>query len=651
MNMANLTVLVIEDDDFQRNIIVSILNSMGVCSIVSVSNGKQALNILQNDSAKPVDIALCDLNMPEMDGMEFLRHLGEQHRDTAVILVSSLDAKVLSSVGRMTEMYGIQLLGVIEKPVLPPKLKAHMLKYKARSGTAPQSQSQSQEFSLEEILQGIRADQFVPYFQPKVDMKTRRIVGVEALARWLHPSHGVVGPYAFIPLLERTANIDDLTYSILGKSVAALRSFHEKGHLLTVSVNLSLVSLDDTTLADKITQIVRTAGVEPQYVVLEVTESAAMTNVAPALENLARLCMNGFALSIDDFGTGSSNLQQLTRIAFSELKIDQSFVKNFSESKALRIMVESSIDMAHKLMVKSVAEGVESQEDWDALAAIGCDTVQGYFIAQPMDMTGFENFIANYKSKGTTSVPNDVQDAVKKISSIKVLVVEDDAFTRKLIFQVLRDLGYMNLEEADSAISAISMLEAKPFDLIITDINMPKMNGLQLVQGIRTGKTGAKANTRIVVLTSFSQTEILASALALDINGFLVKPIIPAVVEAKLMQAMSERMRIHSPLAYEAVKLVPHSLPTSDFEKRDKAQSASILMGGRNTHNSQETTIEHRVGLSKLRPGMKLKDDIRLNDGKMVLSSGHALTELSINRLRDLSDLLLVQEVVIQDAC
>lgn len=648
MTIANLTVLVIEDDDFQRNIVVSILNSLGVTSIFSVGNGKQALDILQDKNSKSVDIALCDLNMPEMDGMEFLRHLGKQHQDTAVILVSSLDAKVLASVGRMTEMYGVQFLGAIEKPVLPPNLKAHMQKFKARTDTTQQSQEHA--FSLDEILQGIRADQFVPYFQPKVDMKTGRIVGAEALARWQHPSRGVISPYAFIPLLEKTANMDDLTYSILGKSVAALRSFHEKGHLLTVSVNLSLVSLDDTTLADKITQMVRAGGVEPQYVVLEVTESAAMTNVAPALENLARLCMNGFALSIDDFGTGSSNLQQLTRIAFSELKIDQSFVKNFSDNKALRIMVESSIDMAHKLMVKSVAEGVETQEDWNALAAIGCDTVQGYFIAKPMDAVAFNDFIAGYKDKRAASVPTETQEVIKKTSSIRVLVVEDDAFTRKLIFQVLRDLGYMNLEEADNAVSAISLLEVKTFDLILTDINMPKMNGLQLVQGIRTGKTGAKANTRIVVLTSFSQTEILASALALDINGFLVKPIIPAVVEAKLMQAMSERMHIHSPLAYEAIKLAHQSLPVSDFQKRDKTQSASILIGERTASRSQVPSIEHRVTLTSLRPGMKLMEDIRLNDGKMVLSSGHALTELSINRLRDLSDMLLSHEVAVHEA-
>lgn len=293
-------------------------------------------------------------------------------------------------------MYGIQLLGAIEKPIMLTHLKELLTKYDNSIKKKPQLVP-SKCFTLEEILHGIRENQFVPFFQPKVDIKTGRIVGSEALARWNHPTHGVIGPNAFISPLEKSGNIDDLTFIMLERSAAECRHLHNNGHLLTVSVNLSLVSLNDPALADRITQTVRGAGIEPQYVVLEITESSAMTNVASALENLARLCMNGFSLSIDDYGTGYSSLQQLTRIAFSELKIDQSFVKDFADNDALRIVVESSIDMAHKLRVKSVAEGVESQQDWDMLKGIGCDTVQGYFIAKPMDARTFHDFVANYK--------------------------------------------------------------------------------------------------------------------------------------------------------------------------------------------------------------------------------------------------------------
>ncbi len=136
----------------------------------------------------------------------------------------------------------------------------------------------------------------------------------------------------------------------------------------------------------------RAGGGDPHHIVLETTESAAMTDVAPALENLARLRMHGFVLSIDDYGTGYASMQQITRIAFSELKIDQSFVKDFASNQALRVIVESSIEMAHKLRVKSVAEGVETQQDWDTLKGMGCDIAQGYFIASPMYLSAFVEF-------------------------------------------------------------------------------------------------------------------------------------------------------------------------------------------------------------------------------------------------------------------
>ncbi|MFA5170030.1 MAG: EAL domain-containing protein [Sulfuriferula sp.] len=647
MKITDLNILIMEDDDFQRNTLIKMLNSLGIVSIFSASNGKQALDVIRQVNSTPIDVALCDLNMPEMDGMEFLRHLGEEHQNIAVILTSGLDGKLLTSIGRMTQMYGVQLLGVIEKPVLLVNLKEHLLKH--GNSTRKIQQPVAKSFTLEDILHAIRADQFEPFFQPKVEMKTGRLVGAEALARWIHPEHGVISPYSFIPQLEQTANIDDLTFRILRKSAAMVRSLHNKGYFLTVSVNLSLVSLDDTALADKITQVVSEANVDPQYIVLEITESAAMTNIAPALENLARLCMNGFTLSIDDYGTGASNLQQLTRIAFGELKIDQSFVKDFADNKALRIVVKSSIDMAHKLLVKSVAEGVETQQDWDALKVVGCDVVQGYFVAQPMDAIAFNDFVASFKQKFTHLMSSPAPESVQTANKIKILVVEDDAFTRKIILRILRDFGYANIVDVDNAEFAINLLEANTFDMIITDVNMPRMNGLKFVQLIRAGRTHAKPDTRIVVLTSFSQTEIVGSALALDINGFLVKPIIPAVVEEKLTRALSERMHLHSPMAYEAVKTELESLPTLGNKQPIPLRDAGIPLGSHITRSSHKNINGHRLALRRLRPGMMLEENIHLKDGTLILTTGHALSELSINRLIDLEALLPSEGVAIQE--
>ncbi len=392
-----LNVLVVEDDDFQRRMIVKMLHSLGVESIGEAENGRQALEMVREVSERPADIVICDLNMPEMDGLEFLRHLGEERHTIAIIIVTALGNKLLASAGSMAKMYGIKLLGVIEKPMMMGQLQMLFSKYE-RSENKWQQVDVAAGFTLEEILHGIRANQFEPFFQPKVDFQTGLIVGAEVLARWIHPEQGEIRPYAFIPLLEKSGHIDDLTFIMLEKSAAACLSLHDKGYMFPISVNLSLATLGDTGLADKIAQVVRNTGLDPRYVILEITETAAMTDVAHALENLGRLYMNGFGLSIDDYGTGYSSMQQLTRIPFSELKIDQSFV-DFVDHDALRIVVESSIDMAHKLQVKSVAEGIETQLDWNALKHMGCDMAQGYFIAKPMNLVSFIEFSARDISK------------------------------------------------------------------------------------------------------------------------------------------------------------------------------------------------------------------------------------------------------------
>ena len=630
MKESELNFLVVEDDDFQRKMIVNMLRALGATSVREAGDGKQALAALHASSDQPVDIIICDMNMPEMDGMEFLRHLGEEHAATAIIILSALDAALLASVGKMSEAYGIKLLGVAAKPITRVQLEKLLSAYARPVSKPQQARPAVRSFSLAEILHGVGAQQFEPFFQPKVDLKTGRVTGAEALARWLHPQHGVIAPYAFIAPLEQAGKMDELTFLMLKKSAAACRALHDQGHPVSISVNLSLTSLADTTLADRITRVVRDAGVDPQHIVLEVTESAAMTDVAPALENLARLRMHGFGLSIDDYGTGYASMQQITRIAFSELKIDQSFVKDFTDNTALRIIVESSINMARKLQVKSVAEGVETQQDWDTLKSMGCDTAQGYFIAKPMDLAAFHEFLANYVPLAANA------SALREQRKIPVLVIEDDEFTRKMILRVLRNLGYTDLSDTDSAESAIKLLEGNTFDLIITDCQMDGMNGLELVKLIRSGQTPALPDTRIMILTAFSKTEVLGVALALDVNGFLVKPIVPAELDSKLANAMSERLRLRPPIAYTCINTELNAQPTPATPAGRSAPS--ITLDKPRTALIKEN--ERQLPLRELRPGMILAADIRLIDGNLLLSSGYTLSESSINRLKDMEALL-----------
>ncbi|MFA5915845.1 MAG: EAL domain-containing response regulator [Burkholderiales bacterium] len=383
----NLIALVVEDDDFQRRTVARMLRSLGVREAREAGDGRQALASLQG--AALVDIVVCDLEMPEMDGMEFIRHLGLAHSEVSVIIASALDGALLNSVDKMARAYGVRLLGVIEKPVTLEGLENLMALHQAPGLQPARTSARAPSFSVDEILHGVRENQFEPFFQPKVGLATGQVLGAEALARWRHPEHGLVGPYAFIAPLELSGRIEELTLVMLKKAARACCAWRERGMELTVSVNLSLVSLADTMLADRITGIVRSAGLDPRHMILEITETAAMTEVAPALENLARLRMRGFDLSIDDYGTGFSSLRQLTRVAFTELKIDQGFVTGCAANPSSRAIVESSVEMARRLGIKSVAEGVETQADWDVLHAAGCDVAQGYLIGKPIQEPAF----------------------------------------------------------------------------------------------------------------------------------------------------------------------------------------------------------------------------------------------------------------------
>ena len=240
-------------------------------------------------------------------------------------------------------------------------------------------------------------DEFEPFYQPKVELATGRITGFEALARWRHGRLGLLPPDAFIRKLEEAGRIDELMWVMLRKAATACRTWLVNGLEATVAVNISPTSLGDVRMAERVTALLHWQALEPRSMVLEVTESAAATHVGAALENLARLRVKGFGLSIDDYGTGYSSMQQLTRVAFTELKIDQSFVLKAATHRSALVILESSLRMARKLKIASVAEGVETRAAFDLLRSLQCDMAQGYFIARPMEASAVLSWAREWK--------------------------------------------------------------------------------------------------------------------------------------------------------------------------------------------------------------------------------------------------------------
>jgi len=390
MNIAPLRFMVVEDHGFQRWVTGSLLEGLGAKEVFTASDGQTALDMLA-DIDPPVDIIISDLDMPGMDGMEFIRHIGEAWGPVSLIVASGLERSLIASVETMARAYGVNLLGAIEKPPSAKKLETLISLHRAAPGTGEGPKPVS--FTAEEIAEGLARNQFEPFFQPKVEVSTRRLRGAEANARWRHPEKGVILPQMFIESLEASGLMENLTASILKSAAFNCRLWLNAQVDVPVSVNLSLTSLSDVTLADRMLNLVEAKGLAPRHVIFEVTESAAASEPGKVLENLSRLRMKGFGLSIDDYGTGYSSMQRLERVPFTELKIDQSFVKNAVTQASSRAMLESSLEMARKLGIVAVAEGVESQAQWDLLRELECQLAQGYFIARPMEAGDFLSWV------------------------------------------------------------------------------------------------------------------------------------------------------------------------------------------------------------------------------------------------------------------
>ncbi|MFC7515143.1 EAL domain-containing protein [Herbaspirillum sp. GCM10030257] len=393
VSIANLRFLIAEDDEFQRRWLAVMLAKLGAQHILEAENGRVALDLLR--SKQSVDISFIDLNMPSMDGIELVRHLANGDYKTAIVLTSALGSALLFSVETMSKAYGVDLLGTFEKPATPEILQRLIGQYRP-----PMQRNDGKtavpSFSLEEIQRAVQADQFEPFFQPKVELATGKVKAVEAFARWRHPQYGVLNPAFFIPVLEASGHMEDLTWSVIERSVAACRTWHDRGLMLSVSINLSVTSLSEPGLAEKILQHIAGHAIAPQYITFEITELMAMTDVPICLENLARLRMKGFGLSVDDYGTAHSNLQQLLRIPFLDLKIDRSFVAGASQNGQMHIALSSSLELARKLRRNSVAVGVETREDWDLLRDLGCTYAQGYYIAKPMERDAVPGWVEEW---------------------------------------------------------------------------------------------------------------------------------------------------------------------------------------------------------------------------------------------------------------
>jgi len=408
-----IKILVLDDEPFMLKLHSHMLASLGFTQVTTCNSGRAALELFDSVN-NPPELILLDLNMPEMDGLEFIRHLVEQRYTGSLILISGENERMLQTAEKLVKAHKISSLGHLHKPVNPKELSALLEKWAPPTQGRPRTAKKT--YGAEEVRAAIVNRELVNYYQPKVDVVSGKVVGVESLVRWRHPQDGMVFPDQFIGVAEEYGLIDDLTRAVINETFAQAKTWQEEGLHLRVALNISMDNLATLEFADYVATAASSAGIAPDSIVLEVTESRLMRNLASPLEILARLRLKRFSLSIDDFGTGHSSLIQLRDIPFDELKVDQGFVHGAANNSTLSAIYNASLALAKQLGMKTVAEGVEDRTDWDFVRSTGCDFAQGYFIAKPMppeEISGWiavweanvENVIGSIRSSWTMDKP------------------------------------------------------------------------------------------------------------------------------------------------------------------------------------------------------------------------------------------------------
>lgn len=411
-------VLVIDDDPILCEICKSHLQSIGVPRVDIAGDGRKALALL-NIAGSPPDLVICDLNMPELDGIQFLRQVHQAGFAGHIAIVSGEDRSVIQTAQTLAETIGLKVAGIVKKPLRRAALE-HILD-QCRPPLDRIATTAKFSAGADELSNAIANNHILPFYQPLADIRTGAIIGVEALARWQHPAHGLIAPDQFIPRAEQMGMIDGVTDSMLQQCLDDVANWHLIGIPLNLAVNLTAASLNDEAFPDRLVENLTRFGLAPSALTLEITERVVLKPSPLALEVLARLRIKGFGLAIDDFGTGFSNMEQLRKFPYSKLKVDRAFVSGAAEDRFAAAGLKASVMLARELNMKVVAEGVETATDWRVVANHKVDEVQGYWVARPAPA---EDFIAWYREHNGR-VPQSLWQQVSAANTPRPPVPQD----------------------------------------------------------------------------------------------------------------------------------------------------------------------------------------------------------------------------------
>jgi len=381
-------VLIVDDEPEIGELIAAAAQAVGMRS--TVTTGYEAFRAALTPE---VDLLVIDLMLPDVDGIEILRHLGKARCRSRILLMSGFDRKVLATAEGLAQSLGLDIAGRLLKPFRVAEAETLLVGAMASATPAAAPKRVADELDPEALRRALETGAIVVHYQPQIELVSGRLAGVEALVRLRGADGTLIYPDSFIGVAERSGQIETLTVAVLRRSVGEIGPLALSG-LFTLSINVSALTLTDIELPDRLGPYVVRHGMQPQSVVMEITESGLIKELSTALDILARLRLKGFGLSIDDFGTGFSSMAQLRRIPATELKIDRQFVDGMLSDASAAAVAVKTIELGHELGMKVVAEGIETADQAAALREKHCDIGQGYYYAKPLPLDELKRWIS-----------------------------------------------------------------------------------------------------------------------------------------------------------------------------------------------------------------------------------------------------------------
>jgi EAL domain-containing protein (putative c-di-GMP-specific phosphodiesterase class I)/ActR/RegA family two-component response regulator len=387
-----LEALIVDDDEFALDVLQAALEDLAV-HVTMARDGAEALALLAAEPTR-FDLLFVDLDMRPINGIELLRHLGVRRFTGSIALMSGTSRPLLQTAANMAEAQGLRVVASLPKPLTRTGV-LEILSHR-RASRLPRLAPRPDTLSEADLHEGLANHRFTIVVQPKVEVATGRVLGGEALLRWTGRDGIPVSPMTVVATAEAAGAMDQLTDAVTDKALDALASWRGEGHDYSIALNVSTTNLRHLEFPDRLAAKCAARGLPASAVWLEITETQMVSDPASTLYVLGRLVLEGFHISVDDFGTGYANHDQLRHLPLHELKIDRSLVTGAAATASGRSIMASAVQLGTAMGFRVTAEGVETAADWQLLKKLRCDVAQGYAIAPGLPLDKWSAWLAEW---------------------------------------------------------------------------------------------------------------------------------------------------------------------------------------------------------------------------------------------------------------